>query len=122
MLRRADVPSHKEDHIVNISFLLQFEPMHALDINSCINGVAFALPVKPLAGSLVPEWIHLQKMYETKMSVLVQNKLLFYTHQHFRLKLPLHLFKYESTRELSGIALVIFSKEYTFIGNCNKFI
>ena len=83
MLRRADVPSHKEDHIVNISFLLQFEPMHALDINSCINGIAFALPVKPLAGSLVSEWIHPQKMHETKMSVLVQNKLLFYTHQHF---------------------------------------
>ena len=26
------------------------------------------------------------------------------------------------TRELPGVALVIFSKEYTFIGNCNKFI
>ena len=80
MLRRADVPSHKEDHIVNISFLLQFEPMHALDINSCINGIAFALPVKPLAGSLVPEWIHLQKMHEIKMSVFVQQHKLFFIH------------------------------------------
>ena len=29
---------------------------------------------------------------------------------------------YPMTRELPGVALVIFSKEYTFIGNCNKFI